>query len=104
MITTNSIWLKEINNADTQYSLCERKLFGIIWALGQFQRPHPMLTINQHSPLRHILNQNSIGPRIRKWISSMQDYSLEIQHIFGKVNPADNLSRQSVTNAFEHKD
>ena len=34
----------------------------------------------------------------------MQEYNLDIQHIPGNVNPADHLCRESLDQAFRHKD
>ena len=36
-------------------------------------------------------------------VSIMQEYNLDIQHIPGKVNPSDHLSRQSFNQAIEYK-
>ena len=80
---------RKLNNAESRYSAYERELLGIIWALGQwrhyFQSPHPIIVRTGHSPLRYLPNQNSVNTRIWKWLSIMQVYHLEIQHIPGKV-------------------
>ena len=38
-----------------------------------------------------------------KWLAIIQGYDLDIQHIPGKVNPADHLSRQLLKDAAERK-
>ena len=62
-----------------------------------------MVVRTDHSPLRHLPNQNSVNTRVWKWLAIMQGYNLDIQHIPGKVNPADHLSRQSLNQAIEQK-
>ena len=44
-----------------------------------------------------------MNSRIWKWLSILQSYNIDIQHIPGKRNPADSLSRQSVTDALVKK-
>ena len=44
-----------------------------------------------------------MNSRIWKWLSILQSYNVGIQHIPGKRNPADSLSRQSVTDALVKK-
>ena len=99
---------RKLNNAESRYSAYERELLGIIWALGQwrhyFRRAHPIIVRNDHSPLRHLSSQNSVNTRIWELLSIMQGYHLEIQHIPGKVNPADHLSRQFISSANLIKD
>ena len=88
---------RKLNNTETRYSAYERELLGIVWALGQWRHyfggPHPVVVRTDHSPLRHLPNQNSVNTRVWKWLAIMQGYNLDIQHIPGKVNPADHLSR-----------
>ena len=99
---------RKLNNAESRYSAYERELLGIIWALGQwrhyFQSAPLIIVRTDHSPLRYLPNQNSVNTRIWKWLSIMQGYHLEIQHIPGKVNPVDYLSSQSISNANFVKD
>ena len=47
--------------------------------------------------------QASVNSRIWKWLSILQGYNVDIQHIPGKRNPADSLSRQSVVDALVKK-
>ena len=44
-----------------------------------------------------------MNSRIWKWLSILQGYNVDIQHIPGKRNPADSLSRQSVEDALVRK-
>ena len=51
----------------------------------------------------HLPNQASVNSRIRRWISILQGYNVEIRHIPGKKNPTDSLSRQLVSDALVRK-
>ena len=44
-----------------------------------------------------------MNTRVWKWLAIMQVYDLDIQHIIGKVNPADHLSGQLLKDAAERK-
>ena len=98
---------RKLQQAEVRYSAYERELLGIVWALGQwkhyFQGPHPIIIQTDHAPLRHLPNQASVNSRIWKWLSILQGYHIDIQHIPGKRNPADSLSRQSVEDALVRK-
>ena len=98
---------RKLQQAEVRYSAYERELLGIVWAIGQwkhyFQGPHPIVIQTDHAPLRHLPNQASVNSRIWKWLSILQSYNIDIQHIPGKHNPADSLSRQSVTDALVKK-
>ena len=98
---------RKLQQAEIRYSAYERELLGIVWALGQwkhyFQGPHPIIIQTDHAPLRHLPNQASVNSRIWKWLSILQGYNVDIQHIPGKRNPVDSLSRQSVEDALVKK-
>ena len=88
---------RKLQQAEVRYSAYERELLGIVWALGQWkhyvQGPSPIVIQTDHALLRHLLNQASINSRIWKWLSILQGYDIDIQHIPRKRNPADSLSR-----------
>ena len=98
---------RKLNKAEINYSAYERELLGIVWALGQwrhyFSSPHSVVVRTDHAPLRYLPDQTAVNKRVWKWVSIMQGYDLEIVHIPGKVNPADHLSRQLLSDATERK-
>ena len=98
---------RKLNGAEMRYSVYERELLGIVWALAQwkhyFRGLHSVVIQTDHAPLRHLPNQASVNARIWKWINIMQGYNLEIRHIPGKRNPADTLSRQDKKDALGRK-
>ena len=83
--------------AECRYSAYERELLAIVWAIGLW-RPYldsgHFIVQSDHSSLRHLPNQASTNRRVWKWISVMQSYDCSIEHIPGKTNPADGLSRR----------
>ena len=89
---------RKLQQAEVRYSAYERELLGIVWTIGQwkhyFQGPHPIIIHTDHVPLRHLPNQASVNSRIWKWLSILQSYNVDIQHIPRKRNLADSLSRQ----------
>ena len=98
---------RKLNKAEINYSAYERELLGIVWALGQwrhyFSSHHSVVVRTDHAPLRHLPDKAAVNKRVWKWVSIMQGYDLEIVHIPGKVNPADHLSRQLLSDAAERK-
>ena len=96
---------RKLNKAEIRYSAYERELLGIVWALGQwrhyFQNSHSVVVRTDHSTLSHLPSQASVNTRVWKWLAIMQGYDLDIQHIPGKVNPANHLSRPLLKEAAE---
>ena len=88
---------KKLNSAEIRYSAYERELLGIVWAVGQWRhylQGRHFIVQTDHSSLRYLPNQASVHRRIWKWIGILQSYDITIQHIPGKKNPADPLTRQ----------
>ena len=98
---------RKLNKAEIRYSACERELLGLAWALGQwrhyFQNSHSVVVRTDHPILRHLPSQATVNARVWKWLAIMRGYDLDIQHIPGKVNLADHLSRQLLKEAAERK-
>ena len=88
---------KKLNSAEVRYSAYERELLGIVWAIGQwrhFVEGRRFIVQTDHSSLRYLPNQASVHRRVWKWVSILQGYDIEIQHIPGKRNPTDALTRR----------
>ena len=89
---------KKLGPAETRYSAYERELLGIIYAIGKWRHyveGRRFVIRTDHSSLRHLPNQPSVHRRIWKWISILQQYDVDIQHIPGTRNPTDALTRQT---------
>jgi hypothetical protein len=88
---------KKLNNAEVRYSAYERELLGIVWAIGQwrhFVEGRKFVVQTDHSSLRYLPNQAAVHRRIWKWVGILQGYDIDIQHIPGRKNPADALTRR----------
>ena len=88
---------KKLNAAEIRYSAYERELLGIVWAIGQwrhFVQGKRFIVQTDHSSLRYLPNQAAVHRRIGKWVGILQGYDIEIQHIPGRRNPADALTRR----------
>ena len=98
---------RKLQQAEVDYSAYERELLGIVWALGQwkhsFQGPYPITIQTDQASLRHLPNQALVNSRIWKWLSILQGYNIDIQHIPEKHDPADSLIWQSANDALVRK-
>ena len=51
---------RKLSTTEIRYSVFEREMLGIVWALGQwkhyFQGPHPIIIQTDHAPLMHLPN------------------------------------------------
>ena len=64
--------IRKLNPAETQCSAYERKLLGIVWAIGKWRHyleGRKFVVQTNHSSLRHLPNQPSVNRRIWKWVS-----------------------------------
>ena len=89
---------RKLSPQECRYSPYERELLGMVWAIGQwrhFLQGQHFVIRTDHDTLKHLPNQPSVNRRVWKWVGLLQPYDMEIQHIGGKKNPADPLSRQS---------
>lgn len=93
---------RTFNNAEINYSVCEKELAAIIWACKHF-RPYLLGTkftiVTDHKALKWIFNVKDPGSRLMRWKLLLEQYDYEIIHKAGKRNVnADALSRYPVTN------
>ena len=88
---------KKLTPTETRYSAYERELLGIVWAIGlwrHYLQGQRFVVQTDHSALKFLPNQASVHRRIWKWVSILQGYDVEIQHIPGAKNPSDALTRK----------
>ena len=73
------------NAINIRYLVCDRKVLGIVWDLGQwkqcFHGPHPIIIQTYHELLRHLPNQTSIKKRVLGWLEILQGYTADFNHI-----------------------
>lgn len=89
----------ELNPAECRYSVYERELLCIVWAVGKWRHyiAGAHFTIDtDHDSLKNLPSQPAVNRRVWKWLQVLQGYDYHIIHIYGKSNPADFLTRSSV--------
>ena len=81
---------------EARYSTYEHELLGIVWVVRQWRQyvdSRQFIVRMDHSSLRHLPNQAFVNRRIWKWVSILQGYDIDIQHILGARNPTDSFTR-----------
>ena len=92
-----------LNTSERNYSMWERELFAVVWAIKYF-RPyllnHQFLVKSDNKPSTQLIHNSALKlsssatNRVIRWILSIQGYSFKIEHQAGKTNVvADALSR-----------
>lgn len=87
-------------NAECKYSVIERELLAIVWAVKHF-RPYlfgrKFKLITDHRPLTWLFSIKDPGSRLARWRLKLEEYDYEIFYKPGKINKnADCLSRIKV--------
>ena len=62
---------RKLNPAETRYSVYERELLGIVWAVGKWRHylASRHFTIQaDHDSLKNLPNQPSVNRRVWKWV------------------------------------
>jgi len=91
---------RRLSPTQSKYSTIERELLALVESL-KYYRPiihgSKVLCLTDHSPLVAILKGKRVGllasPRLSTWALRFQDADIDVQHIPGKMNPADLFSR-----------
>lgn len=88
---------RTLNGAETRYSVIEKELLAIVWAVKHF-RPYlfgrKFKLITDHRPLTWLLSVKDPGSRLLRWRLKLEEYEYTIQYKPGKINSnADALSR-----------
>ncbi|OMH79370.1 Retrovirus-related Pol polyprotein from transposon [Zancudomyces culisetae] len=84
------------NSAEKNYSISHLEALAVVWAVKKFKyyvwgRKFKIRT--DHKSLIQIFNGPEITSRIARWAMILRNYDFEIEHLPGKFNPADGLSR-----------
>lgn len=91
---------RTLKGAEIRYFTTEKELLAIIWALKKFStylRGARTIIRTDHQALTFMHTCKFTNNRITRWILSIQDYDIEVEHIKGSQNiVADVLSRQSI--------
>ena len=94
---------RTLNNTEQNYSMWEKELFAVVWAIKYF-RPYLLnynfLVKSDNKPSTQLLVNSALKlstsatNRVIRWILSIQGYSFKVEHQAGKTNVvADALSR-----------
>lgn len=98
---------RTLNDAETRYSVTEKELLAIVWAVKHF-RPYlygkKFIIVTDHKPLAWLNSLKETNSRLTRWRLRLSEYNFEIIHKSGKLNcNADALSRIR-TNALGNED
>ena len=97
---------KTFNDTEMKYTLWEKELYAVIWAVHQF-RPYLLntqfLIRSDNKPTTQIITNHSLRTtttttnRVNRWLLSLQAFNFKIEHHPGKSNVvADALSRYPI--------
>ena len=96
-----SFFSKKFNRHQLNYSVIEKELLALVWALGHFDvyvgSGVPVEVFTDHNPLTFLNSLRCPNQRLIRWSLMLQSYCLDIRHIKGSDNVvADALSRAPV--------
>ena len=87
---------RSLTKNEEKYSQTEKEALGVVWGC---ERMHlylygkPFIIYSDHEPLKCLYSsKGKPSPRILRWSLRLQSYNFTIEHIPGKINPADFLS------------
>lgn len=92
---------RTLNNAETNYSVIEKELLAIVWAVHHF-RPYlygrTFLILTDHRPVTWLFNCKDPSSRLIRWRLKLEEYNYTIKYKPGRVNSnVDALSRNPVS-------
>ncbi|KAL0318296.1 UNVERIFIED_CONTAM: Retrovirus-related Pol polyprotein from transposon.6 [Sesamum angustifolium] len=89
--------LKTLDAAKCNYSITEKELLAIVFALDKFRSyllGSKIVVFSDHAALKHLLSKKESKPRLIRWILLLQEFDLTIKDRKGSENlVADHLSR-----------
>ena len=87
---------KRLSTAEANYMVRDKELLAVTYALRQFRvylLGNPFVVNTDHESLRYLLTQKDLTGRLARWAEALADFNMTIEHIQGRDNPADVLSR-----------
>ena len=89
---------KTLNSAQKNYSTTEREMLAIIYSLEYFNYylwgQQKITVYTDHKPITYLLKKKDPKGRIYRWLTTLQEYNLEIKYLRGEENiRADFFSR-----------
>ena len=94
-----SYFSQALNPAERNYDIWDREFLAVIQGLKHNQHllvgsPHKVVVLTDHENLVHYRHPQKINRWVARYLHTMADYDLELQHIPGSTNKADVLSRR----------
>lgn len=91
---------KKLNDSEKGWQVHDQELGAIVacfeewssWLLGS---QVPTLVFSDHSNLRYFMTAQSLTAKQARWASFLSEFSFDILHIPGRLNPADPESRRA---------
>jgi len=90
---------KTLNSAERNYDIWDREFLGLIFGLTYWRHllsgtRHPVKVFVDHANLLHYRHPQKVNRRIARYILTLADYNIQLQHCPGPQNRADALSRR----------
>lgn len=92
---------RTLNDAERNYSACEREALAVIFALRKFRiyllSSQPFELITDHQALRYAFMKKDVHGRLARWLDFLAEYDFHVVYRPGTANgAADFLSRQAL--------
>jgi hypothetical protein len=90
---------KTLNTAERNYDIWDREFLGLIFELTYWRHllsgtKLPVKVFVDHASLLHYQHSQKVNQRIARYILTLADYNIQIQHCPGPLNRADALSQR----------
>ena len=90
---------KALTSTERNYNIWDREFMSIIWGLRNWRHllqgsPHPVIVKTDHANLQYYRHPQKINRRVARYISTLADFNIKLQHLPGTKNRADPLSRR----------
>ena len=96
---------RKLSPAEEKYHANELECLALVWALNKLRHHiygRPMVVKTDSNVLRWLIQKKDVSGKFARWILTLQEYMLDVQHIRGSANTvADALSRSPVGPAEE---
>ena len=96
---------RKLSPAEEKYHANELECLTLVWTLNKLRHHiygRPMIVKTDSNVLRWLIQKKNVSGKFARWILTLQEYMLDVQHIRGSANTvADALSRSPVGPAKE---